>query len=85
MSSNTIFHSLGGGGMWDKLAHKSTVVKIAILHEFDANDRFFTTSCDPYRWVTDFILHISPIKGHKEWLVKKMPEVKIKLDKLLKD
>jgi hypothetical protein len=46
----SIFQSLkvgGGVALWDKLAYRSTVVKIATLYEFDENDRFFTTSCDP--------------------------------------
>jgi hypothetical protein len=32
-----------------------------------------------------FFLHISSSKGYKEWLLRKMPEVIIKLDKMLKD
>jgi hypothetical protein len=32
--------------LWDKLAHRGS--GIAALYEFDENDRFFTTFCDPY-------------------------------------
>jgi hypothetical protein len=38
-------------------------------------------------WVTlsDFFLHISPLKGHKGQLLRKMPELRIKLDKMIQD
>jgi hypothetical protein len=45
----TIFQSFVGGGwgaLWDKLAHRGS--EMATLCEFDENDRFFTTFCDPY-------------------------------------
>jgi hypothetical protein len=61
-------------------------VEMATLCEFDENDRFFTTFCDPYMGHTFRLFkHISPWKGYKEWLLRKMPEVIIKLDKILKD
>jgi hypothetical protein len=36
----------GGGGCGTNWP--TEVVEIAILFEFDENDRFFTASCDPY-------------------------------------
>jgi hypothetical protein len=36
----------GKGLLWDKLP--TDVVEMATLFEFDENDRFFTTFCDPY-------------------------------------
>jgi hypothetical protein len=36
--------------------------------------RFFTTSCDPYMGHTLSFLHISPKKGHKGWLLRKLPQ-----------
>jgi hypothetical protein len=61
-------------------------VEMATLFEFDENDRFFTIFCDPYMVHTfRLFLHISPYKGYKEWLLRKMSEVIIKLDKMLKD
>jgi hypothetical protein len=33
------------------------VVEIATLHGFDENDRFFTTSCDPYKGNTPRLVH----------------------------
>jgi hypothetical protein len=44
-------------------------VEIATLCEFYETDGFFTASCDPYM-------------GHT---FRKMPEVVIKLDKMIKD
>jgi hypothetical protein len=35
----------GKGLLWDKLP--TDVVEMATLFEFDENDRFFTTFCDP--------------------------------------
>jgi hypothetical protein len=49
---NIIFQSLGGGGgVRYGINWPIEVVEIATLCEFDENDRFFTTFCDPY-WVT---------------------------------
>jgi hypothetical protein len=56
---------------------------MATLCEFDENDRFFTTSWDPYTSRL-FFTHFT-IKSQKGWLLRKMPEVIIKLDKMLKD
>jgi hypothetical protein len=40
------FPQLGAGVLWDKLA--TEVVKITELYDFDFNDRFLITSCDPH-------------------------------------
>jgi hypothetical protein len=59
-SGNTIFQSLvgGGGALWDNWPRE--VVEMATLSEFDENDRFFTTFCDPYMGHTfRLFLHIS--------------------------
>jgi hypothetical protein len=53
-------------------------VEIAALYEFDEN---YSNMGHTFR----LFLHISPYKGHKGWLLRKMPEVIIKLDKRLKD
>jgi hypothetical protein len=55
------------------------------LWEFDENDRFFTTSCDLSMGnnLNCFFLHVSPEKRRKGWLLRKMSEVRINLDKML--
>jgi hypothetical protein len=47
-SGDTIFQSLVGGGGHCGTNLPTEVVEIATLFEFNENDRFFTTSCDPY-------------------------------------
>jgi hypothetical protein len=50
----------------------------------DKNDKFLTTSCDPYMGHTlRILLYISPEKGHKTWFLTKTLEARIK--KMLKD
>jgi hypothetical protein len=50
---------------------------MATLGESDENDRFFTTACDPYMGHTFRLFYtFHPKKGYKEWLLRKMPEVK---------
>jgi hypothetical protein len=61
------------------------VVEIATLCEFYENNGFFTTSCDPYMGHTYFLQKHFTLKGYKGWLLRKMPKVIIKLDKMLKD
>jgi hypothetical protein len=58
---------------------------MATLCESDANDRFFTTFCDPYMGHTFRLVTHYTLKGYKEWLLRKMPEATFKLDKMLKD
>jgi hypothetical protein len=67
--------------------HVSTkIVRIATLSEFHVIDRFFTTSCDlNMGQLLDFFHHILHEKGHKAWFLRKMPEVRLKHYKLLKD
>jgi hypothetical protein len=62
------------------------VVEIATLCEFDKNDGFFTTSCDPYMGHT-FRLFVYTFHPRRNTIYgfKKMPKVIIKLDKMLKD
>jgi hypothetical protein len=48
MSGNTIFQSLVGGGGRCGKDLPTEVGEIATHLEFDENDGFFTTSCDPY-------------------------------------
>jgi hypothetical protein len=47
MFSDTFFQSFGGGGCCGK-NWPTEVVEIATPNEFDENNIFFTTSCDPY-------------------------------------
>jgi hypothetical protein len=49
-------------------------VEIATLHEFDENDRFVTTFCDPYMEHTLGLLYtFHHKKDIKRWLLRKMP------------
>ncbi len=62
------------------------IVDIATLGESAENDRFFTSFCDPYMGHTFRLFYtVHPKKEYKEWLLRKIPEVKIKLDKRLND
>jgi hypothetical protein len=61
-------------------------VRITTLYEFYENDILLTNSCDPYMGHTFAnFLHISPDTGHNGWLLRKMPEVRTKPDKMLTD
>jgi hypothetical protein len=61
-SGNIIFHTNWPTG----------IVEIATLYEFDENDRFFTTSCDPYMghtlsfFFTHFTIKRTPKDGFYE-------------------
>ncbi len=47
-SGKTIFQSLVGGGGCCGIIWPTEKVEIATFCEFDENDRFSTTLCDPY-------------------------------------
>jgi hypothetical protein len=70
----------GGGGCGTNWP--TEVVEIAILFEFDDNDRFFTASCDPYMGHTLRLFYTFHRKNDTKDGFK---EVRIKLDKMLKD
>jgi hypothetical protein len=60
--------------------------EIATLYEFHENYRFSTAYCDPYMGHTLRLFYtFHHKKGHKGLLLRKMPKVRIKLDKMLKD
>jgi hypothetical protein len=59
-------------------------VEITALYEVE-NERFFTASFNLHMGHRLFFIRILPYKGHKECLLRKMPEVTKKLDKMLKD
>jgi hypothetical protein len=68
------------------LAYRGCGNTLATLCEFDENDQFFITFGDPYMGHTFRLFYTYfTIKRHKRWLLIKMPEVKIKLDKIPKD
>jgi hypothetical protein len=61
-------------------------VGIATLLEYNENFRFLTVSCGPYMSHTlQLFIHILPEKGHKGWFLRKLFEVRIKVDNMLKD
>jgi hypothetical protein len=62
------------------------VVRIATLLEFDENYIFLTAFCSIFHEShPPTFLHILPEKRCKEWFSRKLFELKIKLDKMLKD
>jgi hypothetical protein len=83
---DTIFCGLGVGWGLSCGTHLPTwIIGIPTLWEFGENGRFFTTSCDPSMGnnLNCFFLHVSPEKRRKGWLLRKMSEVRINLDKML--
>jgi hypothetical protein len=84
-SDNTILKSfVGEGELWDKLAHRGSGYS-----NFMNLMKMLDSSLPPETHIlvtlSDFPHTFHPIKGHKVWLLRKMPEVIIKLDKLLQD
>jgi hypothetical protein len=78
MSCNTISYSLGQGSLWNKLAHRDTGnSNTAIL--IKKIDSLLSPMTHILVTLSGFFLHISPKKRHKLWLLRKLPEVRIKL------
>jgi hypothetical protein len=61
------------------------VIAMATLCELDENDRFFTAFCNPYIGHTFRLFSTFNSKKDTKYDLRKMPEVIIKLDKILKD
>jgi hypothetical protein len=54
---------------------------VATLRECNENVRSFAPPVTHLRvMLTDFFFHISPENGYKEWLLGKMPGIRIKQD-----
>jgi hypothetical protein len=86
-AGNTIFHCLGRGGGGCGTNWSTDVVEIATLYEFDEINRLFTTSCRSYMGhiLRIYFSHILSKKGIKGWILRKMPRLRIKPDKILKN
>ncbi len=84
MFCKTIFHNWGGGGScgtnWP-----TEVVEIATHYEFDENDGFFTTSYDPYVGQTRRPFYTFHLKRTQRMAFEKLPEVRMKPNKMFKD
>jgi hypothetical protein len=55
------------------------------IYEFDENDRYFTTSCDPYIGYTLILFYTFHHKRTQRMALKKITEVIIKLEKIFTD
>jgi hypothetical protein len=72
-----------GVGCWCG-THMATELMGVTLHEFGENDGFSTSSCDRYMDHTlRMFSDIPPQNRHKVWFSTKMPDVRIKQDKML--
>ncbi len=74
------FFTAGGEGGSKTYFHKE-VMGVATLRECNENIRSFAPPVTHLRvMLTDFFLHISSENGYKEWLLGKMPGIRIKQD-----
>jgi hypothetical protein len=61
-------------------------MRTATLQEFVGNNRFLTPSCDPsMSHVLKLFTNFSLKRKHKEWFLRKIFDVSVELDKMLKD